>query len=65
MERELSAVLLLVTGQALRADSVPLDILKTQSDTPTSRQLVMQMSGLIALFRLGLQAHRRPWVSRG
>jgi hypothetical protein len=65
MERELSAALLPVTGQALRAGSAPLDKLKTKRDTTTSRQLVMRMSDLIVLCWLGVQAHRRPWVSRG
>jgi hypothetical protein len=38
---------------------------KTKRDTPTSRGLVMQIFDLIALHWLGVQAHKRPWVSRG
>jgi hypothetical protein len=49
MERELSTLLLLVTGQALRADSAPFDKRKIKRDTATISHLVMLMSDLIAL----------------
>src|SRR6516165_273676 len=48
-------------AKALRPCSAFGDKSKTKRDTITSRELVMQIIDLIALYCLRVQTHKRPW----